>query len=423
MSTSSHNMTINEFGVEQPHWRNWVGNQSCIRAERAAPQSEDELCAMVRDATSRGLNVRAAGSGHSFTPVALTSGLHLTLSGMQGVKHIDHDKRRVTAAAGTTINQLAKVLKAEGLSMVNQGDIDSQALAGALTTGTHGTGATLGNLASSIVGMKLVQPNGDVITVDESTPDLLLAGRVSLGTLGVISELTLQLMDSYNLYERIWREDFESAMEMHDELAAKHRHFSFFWCPKPESRHLYCLPDTAATSKSGRDHDVCEMKIMDFTDRAPFESEFEKVAYSSDIYPIEYVPNFHELEYAVPVAHGKEAVCAVRKLMLEDFPEALYPIEYRFTAGDGAWMSPFYEQDSVTVSVSGQPGLDYWDYLRAVDKILRGFGARPHWGKLHFLTGADVTAIYPKAGEFRALRRKLDPEGFYLNDHLTQLFR
>lgn len=271
--------------------------------------------------------------------------------------------------------------------MVNQGDIDSQVIAGALTTGTHGTGATLGNLASSIVGMKLIQPNGDIITVDETTPDLLLAGRVSLGTLGVISELTLQVMDAYNLYERIWREDFEPAIEMHDELAARHRHFSFFWCPKPESRHLYCLPDTVATSKSGRDHDVCEMKIMVFTDRAPFETEFEKAAYSSDIYPIEYVPNFHELEYAVPVAHGKDAVRAVRKLMLEDFPEALYPIEYRFTAGDGAWMSPFCEQDSVTVSVSGQPGLDCWDYLRAVDRILRSYGARPHWGKLHFLTG------------------------------------
>ncbi|MCQ0092260.1 D-arabinono-1,4-lactone oxidase [Roseovarius sp. M141] len=423
MNTSSHNMSINEFGIEQPHWRNWVGNQSCIRAARAAPESEDQLCNLVREATEKGLNVRAAGSGHSFTPVALTSGLHMTLSGMRGVRHIDHDKRRVTAAAGTTINELVKVLKAEGLSMINQGDIDSQALAGALTTGTHGTGLTLGNMASAVVGMKLVQPNGDIIVVDESTPDLLEASRVSMGLLGVISEMTLQLSDSYNLYERIWREDFESAMDMHDELADKHRHFSFFWCPTEASRHCYCLPDTAATSKSGRTTDVCEIKIMDITDRAPFKAEFEKAAYSADVYPIEYVPNFHELEYAVPVAHGKDAVRAVRKLMLEDFRDAIYPIEYRFTAGDDGWISPFYEQDSVTVSVSGEPGKDYWDYLRAVDQILRSFGARPHWGKLHFLTGQDVTDIYPRAQDFRAMRRKLDPQGFFLNDHLTQLFR
>lgn len=423
MSTSSHGMEINDFGIEHAHWRNWVGNQSCVRAARGAPQSEDELCAMIASATAKGLNVRAAGSGHSFTPVALTNGLHLTLSKMTGVKSIDHEKKRVTAAAGTTINQLAQVLKAEGLSMINQGDIDSQALAGAFSTGTHGTGARLPVLADAIVGMKLVQPDGSIITVDETTTDLLLASRVSLGTLGVISEMTLQLNDSYNLREKIWREDFESAMEMHDELAEKHRHFSFFWCPYEVSRNCYCLPDTSATSKSGRTTDVCEMKIMDITDDEPFETEFEKAAYSSDIYPIEYVPNFHELEYAVPVHHGKDAVRAVRKLMLEQFPDAIYPIEYRFTAGDDAWMSPFHKQDSVTVSVSGEPGKDYWDYLRAVDKILRSYGSRPHWGKMHFLTGEDVSAIYPRAQDFRELRRKLDPQGFYLNEHLAQLFR
>ncbi|WP_271408093.1 D-arabinono-1,4-lactone oxidase [Pseudomonas sp. Q1-7] len=423
MSTSSNNMHINEFGIEHAHWRNWVGNQSCVRAARGAPASEDELCSMIRDATRKGLNVRVAGSGHSFTPVALTNGLHLTLANMTGVRHIDHGKRRVTAAAGTTINELVRVLKAEGLSMINQGDIDSQALAGALTTGTHGTGITLGNMASSIVGMKLVQPNGEIIVVDESTPDLLLAGRVSLGVLGAISEITLQVTDSFNLHERIWREDFESLMEKHDELAQKHRHFSFFWCPYEQSRHCYCLPDTAATSKTGRTTDVCEVKVMDITDRPLYEGEFEKVAYSSDVYPIEYIPNFHELEYAVPITHGKEALRAVRKLMLEDFPEAIYPIEYRFTAGDGAWISPFFEQDSVTISVSGEPGTDYWDYLRAVDLILRSYGARPHWGKMHFLTGEDVTAIYPRANDFRTLRRQLDPEGFYLNEHLGLLFK
>lgn len=414
-------MDVNDFHPDRAHWRNWVGNQSCVRQEAAAPASEDELCALVADATSRGLDVRAAGSGHSFTPVALTNGLHLSLARMRGVTHVDRDARQVTVSAGTTINELVAVLKEHDLSMVNQGDIDSQAVAGALTTGTHGTGARLGNLASSVVGMTLVQPDGSREVADASRPDLLEASRVSLGTLGVISEMSLQVSDAYHLHEKIWREDFESAMERHDELAEQHRHFGFFWCPTPQSRELYCLPDTAATSTSGRDADVCEMKVMDVTDREPFTAEFEKVAYSSDVYPITYVPNFHELEYAVPVAHGIEAVREVRRLMLEDFPEALYPIEYRFTAGDSGWMSPFHEQDSVTVSVSGQPGLDYWDYLRAVDEVLGSFGSRPHWGKLHFLTRDDVTRLYPRAGDFRRLRGEMDPDGRFLNEHLRPL--
>ncbi|NRP17534.1 L-gulono-1,4-lactone dehydrogenase [Ensifer adhaerens] len=404
------------------HWRNWVGNQSCIVRQRGAPESEAALAEMVREATSQGLNVRCAGSGHSFTPVALTSGLHLTLSNMQGVVNIDQARKRVAVKAGTTINQLGKVLKSNGLSLINQGDIDSQALAGALTTGTHGTGATLGNMASQIVGMRLVQPDGSVLVVDETTPDLLEAARVSIGMLGVISEITLQAMDSYNLHEKLWRCTFDEMIEQHDELAARHRHFGFFWCPVPESRHCYCLPDTASVSTTDKTSDVCEMKVIDITDRPPMEEGFEKIAYSSEIYPIEYVPNFHELEYAVPVAHGKDAVKAVRKLMLEKHPTCIYPIEYRFTAGDTGWISPFYEQDSITLSVSGEPGTDYWEYLKDVDTILRQYGSRPHWGKLHFLGADDVTALYPRAGDFRALRAKIDPEGRFLNDHLRQLF-
>lgn len=404
------------------HWRNWVGNQSCIVRHRGAPESEAALADMVREATSQGLNVRCAGSGHSFTPVALTSGLQLTLSSMQGVVNIDQGRKRVTVKAGTTINQLGKVLKENGLSLINQGDIDSQALAGALTTGTHGTGATLGNMASQIVGMRLVQPDGNILVFDETTPDLLEAARVSVGMLGVISEITLQAMESYNLHEKLWRCTFDEMIEQHDELAAKHRHFGFFWCPVPESRHCYCLPDTASVSTTDKTSDVCEMKVIDITEDAPMERGFEKIAYSSEIYPIEYVPNFHELEYAVPVAHGKEAVKAVRKLMLEKHPTCIYPIEYRFTAGDTGWISPFFEQDSITLSVSGEPGTDYWDYLKDVDTILRQYGSRPHWGKLHFLGAEDVTALYPRAGDFRALRAKVDPEGRFLNDHLSQLF-
>ncbi|NRQ13323.1 D-arabinono-1,4-lactone oxidase [Ensifer sesbaniae] len=404
------------------HWRNWVGNQSCIVRHRGAPESEAALAEMVREATAQGLNVRCAGSGHSFTPVALTSGLLLTLSSMQGVVGIDYARKRVAVKAGTTINQLGKVLKSSGLSLINQGDIDSQALAGALTTGTHGTGARLGNMASQIVGMRLVQPDGSILVVDETTPDLLEAARVSVGMLGVISEITLQAMDSYNLHEKLWRCTFDEMIEQHDELAAKHRHFGFFWCPVPESRHCYCLPDTAPVSTTDRTSDVCEMKVIDITEEAPTERRFEKIAYSSEIYPIEYVPNFHELEYAVPVAHGKEAVKAVRNLMLEKHPTCIYPIEYRFTAGDTGWISPFYQQDSITLSVSGEPGTDYWEYLKDVDAILRQYGSRPHWGKLHFLGAEDVTALYPRAGDFRALRAKVDPEGRFLNDHLRQLF-
>jgi FAD/FMN-containing dehydrogenase len=404
------------------HWRNWVGNQSCISRYKGAPASEAQLAEMVAEANKQGLNIRVAGSGHSFTPVVGTGGVLLSLAGMKGVLDADLATRRVTVAGGMRIGEVGQALKALGLSLSNQGDIDSQAIAGAFATGTHGTGAALSCLASQVVGMRLVQPAGGILTIDDTDLDMLHAAQVSVGVLGVISAITLQTMPAYNLHETLWREDFESCMARHDELAARHRHFGFFWCPVPESRHLYCLPDTAPVSLTDKTADVCEMKVMDITAAPPMEQEFEKIAYSSEVYPIEYVPNFHELEYAVPVEHGKDAIRAVRELMLTKHINCIYPIEYRFTAGDPAWMSPFYQQDSITLSVSGGPGIDYWDYLKDVDKILRRYGSRPHWGKLHFLDTEDVDTLYPRAKDFRALRRRLDGEGRFLNDHLRMLF-
>lgn len=404
-------------------WRNWVGNQSCITGYKGMPESESQLSEMIYEANKMDLKVRCAGSGHSFTSVVPTSGVLLSLQNMSGLIDIDHSNNLVKVHAGTSINAVGKALKENGMSMINQGDIDSQAIAGALTTGTHGTGLALKNLASSIKAMTIVKSDGELLEIDESNIDLLKAARVSVGTLGVISNLTLQVQKSYNLKEKIWREDFETCMEVHDELAKKYRHFGLFWCPTEKSRHYYCLPDTSKTSKTGNLKDVCEIKVMDITEDEPMTSEFEKVAYSSEIYPIDYIPNFHELEYAVPVENAKDAFREVRELILKKYPHCEYPLEYRFTAGDDAWLSPFYQQDSVTISVSGEPGTDYWPFLQDVDLILRKYNSRPHWGKLHFLEYDDVTNLYPKANDFRSLRRELDPKDMFLNDHLSGLLK
>jgi FAD/FMN-containing dehydrogenase len=407
------------------HWRNWVGNQSFIARHKGEPASEDELAALVRQAARENLGVRVAGSGHSFTPVVATSGLLLSLKAMQGVVSADLTRKRVTVRTGTKIGDIGRALKDMGLSLANQGDIDTQAIAGALSPGTHGTGIGLGCLSSQAVGMRLALADGAVLDVDgEADPETMAAAQVAVGMLGVMSSVTLQAVEAYNLKEKLWREDFETCMEQHDELAADNRHFGFFWCPVPESRHLYCLPDVASVSPTKREHDVCEMKVMNVTDEPPFHDEktFQRIAYSSEIYPIEYVPNFHELEYAVPVENGKEALRQVRDLMLKKHVDCIYPVEYRFVAGDSGMLSPYYRRPSVTISVSGGPGIDYWPYLADVDAILRQYDARPHWGKLHFNTREDMPRLYPRYADFQAIRRRLDPEGRFLNDHLRALF-
>src|ERR1700722_17641869 len=335
------------------HWRNWVGNQSFIARHMAAPASEDELAALVHEASRQNLGMRVAGSGHSFTPVVATSGLLLSLKNLQGIVSVDEKRKRVVVRAGTRIGDIGRALKQIGLSLANQGDIDTQAIAGALSTGTHGTGIGLGCLSSQAVGMRLIRPDGSVLEIDgDRDLETMSAAQVAVGMLGVISTITLQAISAHNLKETLWREDFDSCMERHDELAANNRHFSYFWCPVADSRHLYCLPDVAAVSKVKREHDVCEMKVMNVTDEPPRSNEetFERVAYSSEIYPSEYIPNFHELEYAVPAGNGKEALRQVRELMLTKHTNCIYPVEYRFVAGDSGMLSPYYQRASVTIS-------------------------------------------------------------------------
>src|ERR1700679_2123484 len=209
------------------HWRNWVGNQSFIARHMAEPGSEDELAALVRDASRQNLPVRVAGSGHSFTPVVATSGLLLSLRNMQGLVSADLDRKRVIVRAGTRIGDIGRALKQMGLSLANQGDIDTQAIAGALSTGTHGTGIALGCLSSQAVGMRLIQSDGSMFEVDgDRDPEMMAAAQVSVGMLGVMSTITLQAIPAYNLKETLWREGFDSCMERHHELAMQNPQFN-----------------------------------------------------------------------------------------------------------------------------------------------------------------------------------------------------
>jgi FAD/FMN-containing dehydrogenase len=400
-------------------WTNWVGNQACLPAERAAPASEDEVAELVANAAARGLRVRAAGAGHSFTPVVATDGLLLDLRGLGGVRAIDGERRRVVAGPATTIGDFGEPLWAHGLALANQGDIVAQQIAGAIATGTHGSGLRLGSFSSAVRRVRVVTPSGEIVTFDERDLDRLHAAQVAVGTLGVVTEVELEVSAAYRLRERIEHWSWDEAWSRFDELAETHRHYSFFWMPCDDSAALYGL---ATDGESLADR--CHVKIYDEVDDATPDSvePRRRVGPAHVIYPMVYEPNFHELEYFVPYARGREALAAMRELMLSALPASVFPMEVRTVGRDDAFLSHSFERDTVVISVSGTPETDYWPYLRAVDELLGTFDARVHWGKLHFLTREQLFARYPRAGDFVALRRELDPGGTFLNDHLEPLF-
>jgi len=399
-------------------WTNWVGNQT-FAAEVAAPVGEAGVVELVRRAIAAGTGIRAAGAGHSFTPVIETTGTVLTTDGLRGITHIDSARRRVTALPGTRVGEFGDPLWDAGLALANQGDIDTQAIAGAVATGTHGSGLALPSFSATLRACRIVNGHGDVVEIDETQPDLLRAAQVAVGTLGVMTSLTVEVAPAYRLAERIEHRPLSEVLEHWDELFAGHRHFSFFWLPSEGSAQLYGL----TTPPGQRMTDTCFIKVYDEAgdDVADDATPGRRVDRAHRIYPAEFEPNFHELEYFVPVERGREAVEAMRELMLRSQPAAVFPMEVRTTAADDAYLSSNYRTATTVISVSGTPGFDYWDYLRDVDRLLGEFGARVHWGKLHFLTGEQLAERYPESERFIAIRRELDPAGVFLNDHLRPL--
>ena len=400
-------------------WTNWVGNQAFTPAYAAAPRDEEEVAALVRDAAERGTNVRVFGARHSFTPIVQTDGLLLDLSALRGVLEADRTSKRATALSGTLVRDFYEPLWREGLALKNQGDIDTQQIAGAVSTATHGSGIRNTCFSGVVRAVRLVTATGEIREIDESEPDLLRAAQVSIGMLGVMTRLELEVTDAYRLTEEIdlWR--WDEVLERWDELVHEHRHFGFFWLPTEESAALYNLETHGQTMA-----DKCYVKIYD--DATPDQPDSDVEGRRTDrcyrIYPMVYDPNFHELEYFVPLELGPAALSAMRDLMLRSLPDSIFPLEVRTVGPDDAYLSPNYKTATTVISVSGKPGTDYWDYLRSVDALLSDFSARVHWGKLHFLTPERLHALYPEAGAFIEARRQLDPRGLFLNDHLRELF-
>jgi FAD/FMN-containing dehydrogenase len=400
-------------------WTNWVGNRSFTPAYAAAPRDEEEVAALVRAAAERGAGVRVAAAGHSFTPVVQTDGMLLDLAAMRGVVGTDPERKRATALPGTLIRDFYEPLWADGLALRNQGDIDTQQIAGAVATATHGSGTRYTSLSGVVRGVRLVTATGEIRDIGEDEPDLLHAAQVAVGMLGVVTRLELEVTDAYRLREQVGLRSWDDVMGNWDELVSEHRHFGFFWMPTEESAALYNLD-----AHGERVTDQCYVKVYDEVDPdVPDDAtEGRRVDRCYRIFPMVYDPNFHELEYFVALDRGPDALQAMRELMLRSLPDSVYPLEVRTVGPEEGFLSPQYETATTVISVSGKPGTDYWDYLRSVDALLADFDARVHWGKLHFLTPEKLHALYPRADDFIAIRRELDPEGVFLNEHLRPLF-
>jgi FAD-linked oxidoreductase len=424
-------------------WRNWAGDQQCVPAAIERPASLDELRSAVDRARAAGLTVRAAASGHSFTDTACTDGVMVRLERMNRVLDVDADSGLVKVEAGIVIRDLSEELYRHGLAMENLGDIDVQTVAGAISTGTHGTGARLRNISAQVEAMELVLADGSVLECSRADPETLRAARVSIGALGVISSVTLRCVPAFTLNRLDHPLPLEEAVDRVDELVASNDHFEFYtWPyggvallretvredgpPQPWGRFKRWWQETvlenwaiSAVSRTGRRLPSQIPRLNRVISRALSGSR--KIDRSYRVFSTKRRVRFTEMEYAVPRAAGTEALRRVLDVIEQRGFAVGFPIEFRFVAPDDAHLSPSYERETCYIAVHMYCGMPWEPYFRAVEAIMDSYGGRPHWGKRHFQSAATLAPRYPEWERFQYVRAQLDPDGVFANEYTDRV--
>lgn len=267
-------------------------------------------------------------------------------------------------------------------------------------------------------GARLVDGHGEVQEIRAGDdPTVLPALQTSIGLLGVMTEVTIEVVPAYELLARTDIMPLDEVLERFWDDVSQYRHFGLFWMPTDASARLYNLKEAGAGDCVVKRYTQCEPGSFDGSLEAN-----ERYGPAYQIYPMVYDPNFHEVEYFLPLEDSIEILRAMRQLMLRWLPLSVYPLEIRVVAADEAWMSPNYQRDNLVVSISGEPGVDYWPYLRACDSLFAEYRGRPHWGKIHFMTADRLERLFPRYADFVDVRRQFDPQGIFLNHHTRPLF-
>jgi FAD-linked oxidoreductase len=420
--------------------RNWTGDLRWRPARLDRPASEAELVAAVRDSD---LPIRVVGAAHSFSPVATTEHHALQLDRLSGLVSVDRERQQAVVWAGTRLSDLGPLLAAHGLALQNQGDIDVQSLAGVISTGTHGTGTRLGCMATQVLELTLVTASGEILVLGrERDGPRFLAAAVSVGSLGVVSRVRLQLGPAYRLTDVRRTVPLDACLADIEATAARHRHFEFLWFPYSDLALTKAL-DVAGAADRDRTRPYLLNLALDnagfwlscqaarlFPRWTPALNAFcartaDQGSYCGPahrIFPTPRLVRFFEMEYAVPAARGPDCLREIRELITRQKLAVSFPIEYRHVAADDLYLSPFYQRDSVTISVHIFAAGDHRAYFEGVEAIFRNHAGRPHWGKKHSARPAYLRPLYPRWDTFQEIREALDPRGRFLNAHLRSVF-
>lgn len=435
-------------------FRNWSGHVHAHPHTFSTPTSASELSTLIAGAASAGDRVRVVGAGHSFTPVAAGEDVMISLDGLSGIVAVDEATGRVRFHAGTRLRDIPALLSPYGLALANQGDVNPQSLAGAISTSTHGTGLGFTGFAGTVTGLRLMGPDGIVRELSATAePEVFDLARVSLGVLGVLTEVELQCVPAFDLIaeERVC--GFDELLDGLENRMREADHFEFYWFPhtdtaltKTNTRVAAGEPGPGALAEARvrnrwinlLDKEVVEngalrlavevgakvpaavpainriaqSAVSDRTYRAP----------GHDVFVTPRRVRFNEMEYALPFAAGTEAIREIRELIEAKGWSISFPIEVRSAAADDVPLSTASGRETMYIAIHRFVKEDYAEYFRVIERIFSRHGGRPHWGKIHTLGVAELRGLYPRFEDFCALRARLDPAGMFGNRFTDSLF-
>ncbi len=427
-----------DAGVEK--WKNWAGNQRCSPRGWLRPFGRVELQERVAEATSQGRRIAIPGSGHSFTAAAVGDDLMLDVSHLSGVLDADLSSGLVKVGGGTVLADLNRELDRLGLAMANLGDIDRQTISGAISTGTHGTGSAMPNLPAQVTAIDLVTADGKLLELDGSDePDLLRSARIAIGSLGVITAVTLQTVPAFNLHRADLPMPLDEVLADFDGLSDGNEHFEFFVFPytdtaltirrnrtgrrpKPRGRFERFMGDVVienglgdlALRATGHMPSVIP-RTARFSTR--FMSQAEQIDVSHRCFANYRTIRFNEMEYALPREAGTEALARVLDLIRQEEMPLAMPIECRVVPADDSLIGPVSGRDSTYIAVHQHSTLEWQPYFREIERIFNSYGGRPHWGKHHFQTAETLAPLYPEWQKFTEIRDRLDPKRTFTNQY------
>lgn len=426
-------------------WENWSESYTAYPGEIYLPDSIDEVCNIVKRHMKEKRTIRVTGAAHSFSPVAMPEQSALSLHNLRGLIAVDKEQMQATFYAGTYLHEVGPLLEKHGLALINMGDIQEQSLAGAISTGTHGTGITLGSFSSMVTKWGFVNGLGEYIEHERGDDDLSKALHVSLGLLGILVKVTIQVIPLYSLAYTSERKVFTEEIANFQTTIRENRHAEWFYFPGSTQIQLKKMNMTVPKRQPPAEKKRDELKLQLLENNAfsiasklvklqpklglsvsklssKLIGEANRTGISYEIFPSPRAVKFVETEYAIPLRYFEDCIKEVHGTFERGKFNVHFPIECRTTAGEDGFLSPTQGEESAFIAFHMYKGMDESAYFEWVHKTMERYKGRPHWGKVNRYNSDNIASFYPEIERFKAVREQQDPYNVFMTSYFKKIF-